>query len=77
MDFMLFEVRKKPFGTPFSVILERWWGAPNIAGPGKTFPYSSPLSMGLLCCVFVTVPPFHLGWAGCPREHLAVRQVFT
>ena len=32
----IFDVRKKPSGTPFSVFL-------SIAGPGKTFPLSSPL----------------------------------
>jgi len=41
----IFQVRKKPSGTPFSVCLSDG-GPPNIAGPGKTFPLS-PVLTGL------------------------------
>jgi len=40
----IFEVRKKPCGTPFSVFLSDGGAPPNVAGPGK----SSPFSTGLL-----------------------------
>ena len=33
----IFEVRKKPSGTPFSVFLSNG-GPPNVTGPSKTFP---------------------------------------
>jgi len=44
MILCIFQVRKKPSGTPFSVFLSD--GVAEAAGPGKTFPL--PLSTGLL-----------------------------
>ena len=45
----IFQVRKKPSGTPFSVFLSDG-RSPNVAGPGKTPPSPYPLSTGLTEC---------------------------
>jgi len=42
MDFVhIWDQKKAIWNTLFS-IFERWWGPPNVAGPGKTFPHLSP-----------------------------------
>ena len=56
----IFEVRKLPSETPFSVFFELWRGPLNVAGPGKTFPHypsRGPVQIHLSTPDFSADPP--------------------